>query len=431
MAVAGIELSTGTAMIASAVLGLVVDDTIYYLAHYRHVHQGDAVAAIHATAHAVGAPITAVSVSLVLGFWVGALGSFKPTIYFSLLTGLTMITGVVCDLLVLPASLVVAERWKRRPVASGRRLQHRRAPAVGKARAGEAGTVPAINVRDGRYGGACWSVARGRGLPRRPRCGSAIRKDRRAAPGADERRSGSRSRTASSSSGWRAAIVVSRLAVLSSRTAPSTTRSCASRSGACSASSRYTAAAARAVVHGDGRHRVRSQRALSRASPCDAGRRRSGGPGRTELPDDVMNGLTSDRVQERDAGRAATVHFVAFQPKPLVLEMQIGAEGVRPVRARPQHRSASRFRIRPHVPGVLGALATVVGKQPPDLFMWIARGRAPLLVPLRGAALQRRPDVARGADGAALGQVRGYSASCFGGRTTISDTFTWIGCVTV
>ena len=114
MGFGGIELSTGTAMIASAVLGLVVDDTIYYLAHYRHAYRGDATAAIHATAHAVGAPITAVSVSLVLGFWVGALGSFKPTIYFSLLTGLTMITGVVCDLLVLPAALVVAERLRGR-----------------------------------------------------------------------------------------------------------------------------------------------------------------------------------------------------------------------------------------------------------------------------------------------------------------------------
>jgi len=121
MGAAGIELSTGTAMIASAVLGLVVDDTIYYLAHYRHAYRGDAASAIHATARAVGAPITAASVSLVLGFWVGAFGSFKPTIYFSLLTGLTMITGVVCDLLVLPASLVVAERMGRaraRPVTA-------------------------------------------------------------------------------------------------------------------------------------------------------------------------------------------------------------------------------------------------------------------------------------------------------------------------
>ena len=49
------------------------------------------------------------SVVLVVGFWVGALGSFKPTIYFSLFTGLTMISALVCDLLVLPASLMLLD----------------------------------------------------------------------------------------------------------------------------------------------------------------------------------------------------------------------------------------------------------------------------------------------------------------------------------
>lgn len=107
MGYAGIELSTGTAMIASAVLGLVVDDTIHYLSYYRRQPGGDPVAAIRATSRAVGTPVTVASVSLVLGFWVGALGSFQPTVHFSLLTGLTMITGVVCDLLVLPAALVL------------------------------------------------------------------------------------------------------------------------------------------------------------------------------------------------------------------------------------------------------------------------------------------------------------------------------------
>jgi predicted RND superfamily exporter protein len=114
MGYAGIDLSTGTAMIASAVLGLVVDDTIHYLAYYRRTYDGDAVAAIRRTTLAVGAPVTVASTSLVLGFWVGALGSFLPTIYFSLLTGLTMITGVLCDLLVLPASLVLLDRMRRR-----------------------------------------------------------------------------------------------------------------------------------------------------------------------------------------------------------------------------------------------------------------------------------------------------------------------------
>ncbi|MFN2375979.1 MAG: RND family transporter [Candidatus Binatia bacterium] len=113
MGYAGIELSTGTAMIASAVLGLVVDDTIHYLSYYRKVRAGgrlSAVEAVRLASRTVGAPVTIASVSLVLGFWVGALGSFLPTVYFSLLTGLTMITGMVCELLVLPASLVLLDR---------------------------------------------------------------------------------------------------------------------------------------------------------------------------------------------------------------------------------------------------------------------------------------------------------------------------------
>jgi hypothetical protein len=110
MGFVGIELSTGTAMIASAVLGLIVDDTIHYLSYYRGVYRGDPVAATRITSRAIGAPVTVSSTALVLGFWVGAFGSFRPTIYFSLLTGLTMITGIFCDLLVLPASLVLLDR---------------------------------------------------------------------------------------------------------------------------------------------------------------------------------------------------------------------------------------------------------------------------------------------------------------------------------
>jgi hypothetical protein len=111
MGFCGIDLSTGTAMIASAVLGLAVDDTIHYLVHYRRAYAGDAVSAIYRTTTGVGAPVTITSAVLVAGFWVGAFGSFKPTIYFSLLTGTTMIIGALCDLLVLPASLLLLERW--------------------------------------------------------------------------------------------------------------------------------------------------------------------------------------------------------------------------------------------------------------------------------------------------------------------------------
>jgi predicted RND superfamily exporter protein len=106
----GIDLSTGTAMIASAVIGVVVDDTIHYLTGFSREYRGDARDAVRRTTRGVGAALFMNNLVLVLGFWVGCFGSFKPTIYFSLLTGTTMISALVCDLLVTPACLVLSDR---------------------------------------------------------------------------------------------------------------------------------------------------------------------------------------------------------------------------------------------------------------------------------------------------------------------------------
>ena len=117
MGALGIDLSTGTAMIASAVIGLVVDDTIHYLAHYYNAYRGDAAAAVRETTRGIGSALVVNNLILVLGFWVGCFGSFKPTIYFSLLSGLTMITAMLCDLFVTPACLVLLDRSGRAQTA--------------------------------------------------------------------------------------------------------------------------------------------------------------------------------------------------------------------------------------------------------------------------------------------------------------------------
>jgi predicted RND superfamily exporter protein len=114
MGFAGIDLSTGTAMIASSVLGLVVDDTIHYLAAFRRAGPGDVVRAVQSATHEAGPALLVNNVVLVLGFWVGAFGSFEPTIMFSVLSGLTMLTAMVCDLLLTPALLVLLARLRGR-----------------------------------------------------------------------------------------------------------------------------------------------------------------------------------------------------------------------------------------------------------------------------------------------------------------------------
>ena len=107
MGFCGIDLSTGTAMIGAVVIGLAVDDTIHYLVHYRRIYAGVASDAVMATTTQTGRALMIASLVLAVGFWTGCFSSFKPTIYFSLLVGGTLIGALICDLLVLPACLIL------------------------------------------------------------------------------------------------------------------------------------------------------------------------------------------------------------------------------------------------------------------------------------------------------------------------------------
>jgi hypothetical protein len=109
MGMFGVDLSTGTAMVAPVVLGLVVDNTIHYIARYRREYRGDARQAVARATAGIGMPLAISSLILAFGFGVGAFGSFKPTVHFSLLTAGTMLAALVCVLLVLPACLVLAD----------------------------------------------------------------------------------------------------------------------------------------------------------------------------------------------------------------------------------------------------------------------------------------------------------------------------------
>lgn len=107
----GIELSTATMMIASVALGLFVDDTIHLLYLYMHEKKAGrgTFDAIEYSLHHAGRAVIFTSLILTLGFWAGLLGSFKPTLYFSFLMGLTMLFSVVTELLVTPAAVLTIE----------------------------------------------------------------------------------------------------------------------------------------------------------------------------------------------------------------------------------------------------------------------------------------------------------------------------------
>jgi predicted RND superfamily exporter protein len=104
----GITLSTATTMIASVVLGLIVDDTIHLLHRYTSERAaGHApLPAVERSLRSTGRALLSITLILTLGFWVGVLGSFQPTVHFSFLTGLTMILALVVELLMTPAVIL-------------------------------------------------------------------------------------------------------------------------------------------------------------------------------------------------------------------------------------------------------------------------------------------------------------------------------------
>ena len=100
----GIPLDIATVMVASITLGLVVDDTIHTLAHYRELRgelgpRGAVADRMEKTAPAY----LLTGVILALGFGVCALSDFAPTARFGLLSAVAIVIAVVADFTLVPA----------------------------------------------------------------------------------------------------------------------------------------------------------------------------------------------------------------------------------------------------------------------------------------------------------------------------------------
>ena len=108
----GIPLNVPTAMISSVAMGLVVDGTIHFLYTFRLQREKGAARdeAVSRTIRIAGKPIAAAALILVGGFSIGLIGNFIPVVYFSVFTGVTILVAVLCDLLFLPAVIMISGR---------------------------------------------------------------------------------------------------------------------------------------------------------------------------------------------------------------------------------------------------------------------------------------------------------------------------------
>jgi hypothetical protein len=96
------------------------------------------------------------------------------------------------------------------------------------------------------------------------------------------------------------------------------------------------------------------------------------------LPPDLANGLLSVVVKNLRADAAETkVSMVVATPKPRLVTLAISPLGEDPFTLAGSEHKARHYQIKIKLGGVAGVVAPIVGKQPPDIQMWVYGGDAP------------------------------------------------------
>ena len=116
MGALGIWLDMATAMIASVVVGIAVDDTIhlYYIYRTRRRAGAGPVMALGRAYHDAGRAVVITTVILCAQFLILTISQFRPTVEFGFLTALGLAAALLFDLLLLPAMLILINRsWRR------------------------------------------------------------------------------------------------------------------------------------------------------------------------------------------------------------------------------------------------------------------------------------------------------------------------------
>ena len=115
LALAGRPLSVASAMIGSVVLGLVVDDALYFLHGYRaHRATSSAPVAVARTIRARGQAMTITTLVLTAGFLASLAGHLATTREFGVLAAGAVASAWVANLLLVPSFLLCAARARPR-----------------------------------------------------------------------------------------------------------------------------------------------------------------------------------------------------------------------------------------------------------------------------------------------------------------------------
>ncbi len=118
---------------------------------------------------------------------------------------------------------------------------------------------------------------------------------------------------------------------------------------------------------------------LVKAFPGDASREKIH-RGTLEVPADTYNGLIVTVLRNLPRGAAASVHYVAFTPKPYVINLELRPQANQKVRVGDESWPVTRYDLEPRLGFLLKLGATLLGKTPERQQCWILADPVPAFV---------------------------------------------------
>jgi hypothetical protein len=113
---------------------------------------------------------------------------------------------------------------------------------------------------------------------------------------------------------------------------------------------------------------------------------------RMALPPDLANGLLFTLLKNvKPDTPKLEQHFLAFTPKPRVVELEITPAGQEPFQIGEATLKATHFVVHPELGGIVGVVAPLLGKEPPDQHVWILYKDVPAFVKFEGTLFSGGP----------------------------------------
>ncbi len=97
-----------------------------------------------------------------------------------------------------------------------------------------------------------------------------------------------------------------------------------------------------------------------------------------KLPPDLANGIVPQMIENlKPDGPETSFSMVVMTPKPRVVKLVVSAAGQDEPTVEGTSRKAAHYQIKIELGGLVGVIAPLVGKAPPNIEMWIIGGNAP------------------------------------------------------